>query len=251
MVFGFSAKDKAKQEYSTIQSAYDKILNTFPYTDELAKGKLPWANLQNLISQYWLVVGNFPVYLKNLANKAELEKIKNSQYSGQYNAALDWLGESIPEEKQHRELWEWWAKESDVSLGGANYVPEMVALHKHLMEISSSEYVPFVQAIGQVSVGIEGATGILIKRVYDKILIVHELANGKKLSARGKMWLEVHYKEDLDKHPVEALHFVRSFMQSQEQYQKIVNEILRTVELYYSAFNAAASRPYEAYDKAA
>lgn len=227
-------------EYAPIQKEFEALIARSAKIRELAEGQLPWQNLQSIISQNWLIVYKFPIYLEHIANRID-KFVPNARLR---RLLMPILKTDIQEEIGHRELWRFWALESNVRLSKFGFNPEMKALHKYLLECVKK--LPTPHAIGSLNVGIEGTVGVLVSLVYEGIMKIHQKQNGKILSNKGAGWLNVHLEHDFDKHPTQGLKFIHLLVKPNDpEYEKIIGHIMRSSELFVRAFDEACRVPYK------
>ena len=227
-------------EYAAIQKQFESMISRSTKIQELAEGQLPWQNLQNIVSQNWKIVYNFPTYLEHIANRIN-KFIPDNRLR---RLLMPILEKDIREEIGHRELWRYWALESNVRLSRFGFNPQMKALHEYLLECVMK--LPTPHAIGSLNVGIEGTVGVLVSLVYEGIIKIHQKNNnGKKLTNKGAAWLNVHLEHDFDKHPVQGLKFIHLLKPADPEYEKIIGHIMQASKLFVRAFDEACTVPYK------
>jgi pyrroloquinoline quinone (PQQ) biosynthesis protein C len=231
-----SRSETLKAEYAELQRFYETLLDGSEVATALESGTLPHSKVQNIIHQYWQIVSSFPDYLgilsERMATGNRLEK-----------AAKTWVDMNITEEGNHKEMWYRLAEESGVSresLDGLIPNNAIKTLHERLVYSAKESEIPY--ALGDISVAIEGITGVATRRFHKGILRIHESSMGKSLSESGGAWLDVHDELDYDKHPLQAFGLITRLHSDCKQ---VLDSVRNVARLYVAALDVSGSQPYK------
>jgi pyrroloquinoline quinone (PQQ) biosynthesis protein C len=196
-----------------------------PLIQEAASGTLSLRQMRAWLVQLYPFIETFPKWIAlNIAKTQD-------------PVSRAFMIDNVRVEKRHAEQWVAMAEGFGIEaneLFSVRPVPQVEALTHWLWSINTQGSLP--EAVGATNYAIEGVTHDISSCVV-KGFPFYDGREGLRLNKKTYAWMEAHAAYD-DLHPVQALHVMKLYTNSEEMVEKVIFATQRSLEYMLMALNA-------------